>query len=67
MFRLNQAEKNYLVLHAEQCCDHGGCHAVLACSGFCNAPLFTHPLCQQSLADNVVDLVGTGVVQVFPF
>ncbi len=42
-------------------------HAVLAGSGLCDDALLPHPQGQQSLPDRVVDLVGTGVVQVFSF
>ena len=35
--------------------------------GLGNDPLLAHPLGQQPLAQGVVDLVGPGVVQVFPF
>ena len=38
----------------------------LSGTGFGNDPLLAHFLCQQDLSQHVVDLVGTGVVQVFP-
>ena len=45
---------------------HGrGGHAMLAGTGFGDHPLFTHALGQQRLANGVVDLVRTGVVEVF--
>ena len=44
---------------------HGGRgHPVLASAGFGNDPLFAHAQGQQGLAEGVVDLVGTGVVEV---
>ena len=38
----------------------------LSGTGFGNDPLLAHFLCQQDLSQHVVDLVCTGVVQVFP-
>ena len=56
-----------LALQPEQ----GGCgrqrHAVLPRAGFRDQFLFAHPLGQQPLAQAVVDLVGTGVVEVLAF
>ena len=43
-----------------------GCsgHSVLSCTGLGNDTGLAHTLGQQNLTDGVVDLVGTGVVQV---
>ncbi len=47
-------------------CARGGCRdAVLARTGFCDHSRFAHSQRQQRLADRVVNLVSTGVVQVF--
>ena len=43
-----------------------GCHSVLPGSGFGNYPGLAHALDQQSLTHDIVDLMGPGVVQVFP-
>ena len=44
----------------------GGCgHAVLAGAGFGDHAALAHPPGEQRLADDVVDLVGAGVGQVF--
>ena len=55
-----------LALQAE-ICGHGGCgDAVLARAGLRYHAGLAHPLGQQALADDVVDLVGPCVVQVLP-
>ncbi len=55
-----------LALQAEVC-GHGGCgDAVLACACLRYHAGLPHPLGQQALADDVVDLVGPGMVQVLP-
>ena len=47
---------------------HGsGSHPVLSGTGFGDDPFLAHFLGQEALAQGVVDLVGPGVVQVFPF
>jgi hypothetical protein len=51
-------------LHAEARTHGGGRHAVLAGSGFSNDALLAEALCQQDLADGVVNLVRAGVQQV---
>ena len=44
---------------------HGGRgHPMLTSAGFGNDPLFAHAQGQQGLAEGVVDLVGTGVIEV---
>ncbi len=52
-------------LETEQCTGGGRCHTVLACSGLGDDAGLAHTLCQQNLTENVVDLVRTGVVQIF--
>jgi hypothetical protein len=52
-------------LETEQCTGGGRCHTVLARSGLGDDAGLAHPLCQQNLTENVVDLVRTGVVQIF--
>ena len=52
-------------IHAETRRHRGRSHAVLAGTGFGNHPHFAHALCQQGLADGVVDFVRTAVVEVF--
>ena len=47
---------------------HGGRgHAVLAGPRLRDHSGLSHLLCQQHLPQHVIDLVGTGMVQVFPF
>ncbi len=41
--------------------------AVLAGAGFGDHACLAHPQRQQCLADRVVDLVSTGVIEVFTF
>ena len=55
-----------LAFHIKHCTSSCSCHAVLSGTGFGNDPLLAHFLCQQDLSQHVVDLVCTGVVQVFP-
>ena len=50
---------------AEAGADGGGGDAMLAGAGFGDDARLAHALGQQRLADDVVDLVGAGVVQVF--
>ena len=52
-------------LHAGQGTDGGGGYTVLSGTGLGNDAAFTHAAGQQHLPHGVVDLVGTGVVQVF--
>jgi hypothetical protein len=40
---------------------------VLAGAGFGDDALFTHALYQQALAEDVIDLVRAGMIQVFAF
>ena len=54
-------------LHAHQGGGGGGGHAVLPRAGLGDQASLAHLLRQQRLAQHVVDLVGTGVVQVLPF
>ena len=51
--------------HVEQRRRCGGCHAVLTCAGFGDQARFAHLLRQQRLPEHVVDLVCSGVVEVF--
>ena len=44
----------------------GGGHAVLSGAGLGDEPGFSHLFRQQRLAQYVVDLMGAGVVQIFP-
>ena len=54
-------------LQAEAGAGRGGGHAVLAGAGLGDHPRLAHPAGQQGLAERVVDLVGTGMVEVFAF
>src|SRR5690554_3594088 len=49
---------------AETCCHGGGCDAVLAGTRLRDDARLAHALCEQDLAEAVVDLVTAGVVQV---
>ena len=42
-------------------------HAMLSGAGLGDHAVFAHPHGQQGLAQRVVDLVGTGVIQILPF
>ena len=42
-------------------------HPVLAGAGFGDDPFLPHLFGQQALAQGIVDLVGSGMVQIFPF
>ena len=53
-------------LHAQQGGGGRRGHAVLAGAGLGHQPGLAHPLGQQGLAEDVVDLVGAGVVEVLP-
>ena len=53
-------------LQAEAGTNGGGGHTMLASTGFGDHPLLTHPQSQKGLPKSVIDLVGTGVIQVFP-
>ena len=54
-------------LHVHQGANGGRCHSVLSGTGLGDDPLFAHAACQQNLSDGVVYLVGSCMVQVFPF
>ncbi len=54
-------------LQSEQCACGRGCDAVLARAGLRDHPRFPHPFGEQCLAQNVVDFVGSGVVEVLAF
>ena len=54
-----------VALHVEECRRRGRCHAVLSRTGLGQQAGFSHALCQQRLAQHVVDFVGAGVVEVF--
>lgn len=56
-----------LALHVHESCCRGGGDAVLSGAGLGNNSRLAHLLCQQHLSQHVVDLVGTGVVQILPF
>ena len=45
----------------------GGGHAMLAGAGLGDHPFFAHPFDQQSLAHDVIGLVGAGVVEILAF
>ncbi len=53
--------------HAEHRAHGGGGDAVLASTGLGDDARLAHTLGQQNLAHGIVDLVRTGVVQVFAF
>jgi hypothetical protein len=53
-------------LQPDECTDGSGSYAVLSCSGFGNDPFFTQALRDQYLTDGIIDLMGAGMVQVFP-
>src|SRR5205085_12078845 len=50
---------------AEERADGRSRNAVLAGTGFCDDPRLAHALCEQALAETVVDLVGAGMAEVF--
>ncbi len=52
-------------LESEESADGGGGDAVLAGSGFGDDAVLAHAAREQGLADAVVDLVGSGVEEVF--
>ena len=54
-------------LQPEQRARGRGGHSVLARTGLGDHPRLTHLACQQRLTQHVVDLVRTGVVEVFSF
>ena len=56
-----------LALHAKERRRRRCRHAVLTGSGLCDDFLLTHTFCQQDLTDDIVDLVCTGVIQIFSF
>ena len=51
----------------EQGRNRGAGDAVLPRAGFGDDALFAHPAGKESLTEGVVDLVGAGVQQIFPF
>ena len=53
-------------LESEARADGGGGDAMLTGPGLGDDPALSHPAGEQCLTQCVVDLVGTGVVQVFP-
>jgi hypothetical protein len=55
----------YDAFQAEVRRDGGGGDAVLACAGFCDDGRLAHLYGKQPLADGVVDLVRSGVIQIF--
>ena len=55
-----------LALQIEQSAHGGGGHAVLSGPGFGDDPLLAHPLRQQPLTQAIVDLVGSGMIQILP-
>ena len=54
-------------LHVHQRCRRGCGDSVLTGSCFCNQAGLPHFLCQKSLSQNIIDLMRTGVIQIFPF
>ena len=50
-------------VHQRRCCSRG--NTVLTCARFSNNARFTHLLGKQNLPEHVIDLMRTGVVQVF--
>ena len=54
-------------LQSHKCRHGGGGHAVLPGARFGNNPFFTQMLRHEDLSDGVVDFVGTGMGQIFPF
>ena len=55
-----------LTFHSHQSGRCGRRHPMLSGTGLRDDPCFAHPLCQKHLTQHVVDLVGTGMVQVLP-
>ena len=54
-------------VEAEECGGGGGSDAVLACAGFGDDARFADGFRQECLAEDVVDFVAAGVVEVFAF
>src|SRR5699024_1799624 len=57
----------YGAFHTEQCGSSCCCDTVLSGSGLSNKPGFAHAFSQQSLTNDIIDLMRTGVVEVFAF
>ena len=54
-------------LHVHQGADGSSSYSMLSGACFCDDTCFTHAACQQDLPDRVIDLMGTCMIQVFPF
>ena len=52
---------------AKPCAGRGRCHAMLASPSFGDNPLLAHATGQQDLPHDIVDLVGTGMIQFIAF
>lgn len=47
--------------------DRRRCHTVLPGTGFRDDAFLAHPFRQKRLTDDIIDLVGSRMVQIFPF
>ena len=56
----------YHTLHVHQGSSCSSCHTMLSGTGLGDEPGLSHLLCQQSLPQHIVDLVGAGMVQILP-
>ena len=54
----------HLTFHTHEGCCRGSCHTVLSGTGLCDDSGLAHLLCQQHLSQHVIDLMGTGVVEI---
>ena len=56
----------YLAFHAKESCHSGGGHTMLTSTSFGDYLLLAHALCQKSLSQSIVNLVGASVKQILP-
>ena len=56
-----------LTFQPQQGCCRSSCYTVLSGTGLGNDSCFSHFLGQQCLPQNVIDFMGTGMVQIFSF
>ena len=54
-----------LTFQPQKCCCSCSRNTVLSGTGLCNNPCLAHLLCKKRLPQNIVDLMGTGVIQIF--
>ena len=57
----------HLALKSKQRRSSCRCNTMLSCTSFGNNSLFAHAFGQQHLTENVIDFVGTSVIEIFTF